>query len=324
MEKYQEKKYLIVWLYISIILHLIVGIIMITLKPLDPFAKEPDPAKTNDDVIAAQIIFVEEQQPQKLEFADRTQAFVQGNNQETGPEENNPDYTTGLQNQTKEAINMDQKGAEDTTLPDNPQLVQPAAKTVINDTIKKFAAEEKPVSKKYRPITEKGQENLSKLELLEPKANLPIASKKKFTLQDLKNGFASFTSAGDNYYLSSKNGSQKDTELGLKQLSYMNQIGKIYQNAFKFINNQLTKDEQPPKYDSIIEISIDRSGKVTPRIIQKSDNHQFDTQHMQAIRAMGQLPPIPQYLDAPLVITTSYYFNKPNNKFGASFIQKNF
>ncbi len=324
MEDYQEKKYLIVWLYISIILHLLVGIIMITLKPLDPLAKEPDPAKQyNNQDVRAQVIFMQE--PQKIEFADRTQAFIQGHNQETAEEENNSDDATRLKNETKEDVQKNQDGDSHTTLPDNPLIVKPAPPISLQEHALKIAPEEKPVSKKYRPMVEKGLENSSKLELLEPKKELPIASKKKFTLNDLQKGFASFTSAGDNYYLSSNHGVKQDTELGLKQLSYMNQLSKIYQNAYRYINSPIIKDDSIRLENSIIEITIERSGKISNiRVIQKSGNTQLDTQHLEAINAMGTLPPIPKYLQAPLIISTGYYYHGPEKKFNASFIQKNF
>jgi outer membrane biosynthesis protein TonB len=73
----KENKYFILWLYISILLHLLVVIIMLSIKPATSPSKDPDPA--SNDIDAAHVIFMQDKpdpivpQPQDYKIAARTQ-----------------------------------------------------------------------------------------------------------------------------------------------------------------------------------------------------------------------------------------------------------
>lgn len=182
---------------------------------------------------------------------------------------------------------------------------------------------QKVVSKKHRPA-EIGTENLSKVQLSKP-TQPTIAQKNKLSLQDIQNGFAQFiknsptrqlatptsSTFGNSLYFSSTGNAQKDDEMGLKYASYMNQTGKIYNVAFSeysdFIKNSMIK-EGLPSSNSYVQITIERSGKVQAHIAQSCGNPTIDHYHLKVIEAMGLLPPIPKYLEAPITVTAQLRF----------------
>lgn len=58
MENEKEKKHFIIWLYISILLHLLMVVIMLSIKPTSSTSTDPDPAGLDYD--ATKILFVED------------------------------------------------------------------------------------------------------------------------------------------------------------------------------------------------------------------------------------------------------------------------
>lgn len=66
-----ENKYFIIWLYISILLHLFVVIIMLTIKPTTSPSTDPDPASLNYD--ATKILFVQDEQVETQSLPDEPQ-----------------------------------------------------------------------------------------------------------------------------------------------------------------------------------------------------------------------------------------------------------
>ena len=116
MENEKDNKYFIIWLYISILLHLFVVIIMLTIKPATSPSADPDPASFNSN--STQIIFVQDEplipdEPQPVpQIAARIQggqvASMQQNRIEPKDAQQDiptpalsDEYKKGMQNQTK-------------------------------------------------------------------------------------------------------------------------------------------------------------------------------------------------------------------------------
>jgi len=155
-------------------------------------------------------------------------------------------------------------------------------------------------SKKHRPI-EIGLQNQSKLELTKNiNSNESSApQKRKLSLQDLnlQQGFSEFVRKG-NATFSSDGNSNKDDEMGLKIASYMTQISKTHENAFKSYPNKfiIKHHDQIPPHDSIINMIIDQSGQVTLVRLQSSGNQTYDDYHMKVLIFMGNFNRIPKFL----------------------------
>ena len=112
----KDNKYFILWLYISILLHLLVVIIMLSIKPATSPSKDPDPASRNFD--ASQVIFVQDEpepaapEPQQPDYkiAARTQGGQIGMQDNAAEQKEaqldipapslSEDYKKGLHNQT--------------------------------------------------------------------------------------------------------------------------------------------------------------------------------------------------------------------------------
>ena len=146
MENEQEKKYFIIWLYISILLHLLVLIIMLSIKTT---TKDPDPASTNLE--QTQVIFMQDEpQPDTPKIATRIQGGsvalqqIQTTKQKE-PQQDVPtpalsdDYKKALDNQTN-VQDQDQQGVvniiEDAIIDQQEQrekqILQPAQKDSIS------------------------------------------------------------------------------------------------------------------------------------------------------------------------------------------------
>jgi TonB C terminal len=185
---------------------------------------------------------------------------------------------------------------------------------------------QKIVSNKHRPA-DIGLENVSKVQL--SKQPEKIESKKnKLSLLDLQSGFNQFvknsstkqiatpTSSvfGNSLYFSSTGNAQKDDELGLKLTSYMNQTGKMYDNAcsiyYDIFIKALRQQGLPYKNNSVI-IKIERSGKISEiKMIESCGNEIIDNYHVQIIESIGYFPPIPKYIEAPLSVGARFTFSR--------------
>ena len=185
---------------------------------------------------------------------------------------------------------------------------------------------QKIVSNKHRPA-DIGLENVSKVQL--SKQPEKIESKKnKLSLLDLQSGFNQFvknsstkqiatpTSSvfGNSLYFSSTGNAQKDDELGLKLTSYMNQTGKMYDNAcsiyYDIFIKALRQQGLPYKNNSVI-IKIERSGKISEiKTIESCGNEIIDNYHVQIIESIGYFPPIPKYIEAPLSVGARFTFSR--------------
>lgn len=382
MENAQEKNYFIIWLYISILLHVLVVIIMLSIKPTTPNCKDPDPASIHFQ--PAQVILVadepvekvsEEQIKEDFKLAKREQGgsialeqpqqIKQEAVQDMPTQALSLDYKHGLQNQTdmqeqddeghvnilkdavigqeeqkeKQIINAIEHKEKAEILKENTKQAEQS----LSGNIKALVAEkienrietktshttqnkeqeqhqiQKVISKKHRPA-DLGQENLSKIQLSKPDTET-AAPKKKISLQDLQNGFSEFirngttvqTNAvptasvlGNSLFFSTDGNSDKDDIAGLKRASYMHQIGQMYQNAGReYVDNivSIVRKEGIPAQNNYIAITIERSGKISNAVtIQSCGNNTIDQYHLKAIDAIGDFPPIPKYIQAPMHI----------------------
>lgn len=165
----------------------------------------------------------------------------------------------------------------------------------------------KVASKKHRPI-EVGKINQSKLELNKDVAENSTPPKRKFSLQDLnmQKGFSEFVRKG-NAEFSTDGNAEHDNVVGLKRASYMNQVGTMHKNAWNsYPEKYILKKDQIPVRDSIIVMVIERSGKVTLVISQSSGVQSYDDFHMKVLQYLGDCPPIPKFIEAPLSMPSSW------------------
>ena len=174
-------------------------------------------------------------------------------------------------------------------------------------------------SKKHRPI-EIGLQNQSKLELTKDVSEGSATPKKrKLSLQDLNlaQGFSEFIRKG-NADFSADGNSDHDDEMGMKRISYMTQFKKTHTNAFNCYPDRLIikhQDQMPPN-DSIINMIIDRTGKITLVRLQSSGNQIYDDYHMKVLIFMGDLSSIPKYMEAPLPVKSIFYTQTSGSSFG--------
>lgn len=397
MENEKEKKYFIIWLYISILLHLFVVIIMLTIKPTTSSSTDPDPASLNYD--ATKILFVPDEQvetqtipnePQtQPQIATRVQGGQTISTQHTpaDPKEAQQDipeaalsdeYKKGMHNQTKiedqdsdgsvnileDAIIDKEEQLEKQVVP--PALIPPKIKqqeeptivaapndiktfiesqekrvasaeilkTIISD-FAKVAAEkqespianlnsqellqsqvQKIVSKKHRPA-DIGTENLSKVQLSKETQNI-ASPKKKLSLQDLQTGFSQFLQMGNEQYYSVQGNAQHDDAESLKRASYYRQLGQMYNNAHAIAPNLNPLQYDKPNNNSIVMITIERSGKISNlNIITSCGVDSLDRHHTRIIESIGSFPPIPKYIEAPLQITATLRFIGDRSSIGS-------
>jgi len=185
---------------------------------------------------------------------------------------------------------------------------------------------QKIVSHKHRPA-DIGSENVSKVQL--SKQTEKIESKKnKLSLLDLQSGFNQFIKnsstreiatptasvLGNSLYFSSTGNAQKDDELGLKLASYLNQTGKMYDSACSLYSTfivKLLRQQGLPADNNTIQITIERSGKISGiTTVQSCGNEAIDNYHIKIVEAIGDLPPIPKYIEAPLCIGARFTFKR--------------
>ena len=185
---------------------------------------------------------------------------------------------------------------------------------------------QKIISKKHRPA-DIGPENISKVQLSKQtqENNIP---KKKMSLLDIQTGFNQFiknsstreiatpTSSvlGNSLYFSSTGNAQKDDELGLKLASYLNQTGRMYDSACSLYSNfiiKLLRQNGLPAENNTVQITIERSGKISAiKTIQSCGNEAIDNYHIKIVEAIGDLPPIPKYIEAPLCVGARFTFKR--------------
>jgi len=382
MENEKDKKYFIIWLYISILLHLFVVIIMLTIKPTTSPTNDPDPASLNKET---HIIFVQdepatqstpqESTPSQLDYqiANRVQALVEGNSdQDTPPmatktqeiKEHNlhqaplsDSYKKGLINQTtmqeqdlqgttdiiETPLNQQEESQEallissSQDIQEKQNIIAEKLQAILQEKMHKQATflnpeleqtqTQKIVSKKHRPA-DIGQENISTIQLTKSTEPVAAATKKKLSLQDIQEGFSQFVKngsttpqqisssagslLGNNLYCSIIGNSDKDDPNGLKVASYMSQIGKMYRSAGTATSmlSNIQKHEKPNQ-DSVFGITIERSGKISDIVILQSCGvTSLDQYHKKIIEAIGDFPPIPKYIQAPLRVMTTLQFTR--------------
>lgn len=388
MENEKEKKYFIIWLYISILLHLFVVIIMLTIKPATSPSAEPDPA--GSDYNSTQVMFVQDEpvpdepQPQpQPQTATRTQGgqVVSQQHSPADPKEAIKDiptpalsdtYKKGMLNQTnikdqapdgkvdivEDAIIDQQEQLEKQVTPplqsiQETKAIQPDEKSALNDLTTFLQSQEqriasaeilkavisekmqktsevaqsilektttntseelpqslaqKIVSKKHRPA-DIGTENLSKVQLSKETQDI-VSPKKKLSLQDLQSGFSQFLKTGNEQYYSVQGNAQHDDAESLKRASYYRQLGQMYNNAHAIAPNlSHSSHYDQPNNNSVIMITIDRSGKISNlQTITSCGVETLDRHHMKIIESIGSFPPIPKYIEAPLQITATLRF----------------
>lgn len=175
----------------------------------------------------------------------------------------------------------------------------------IDNTPQPFT--QKIVSKKHRPA-ELGEENISKVQLSKETQQVP-APKKKLSLQDLQQGFSQFLQSGNEQYYSGQGNAQHDDAEGLRRASYYRQLGQMYNNAHAMAPNLNGSHYEKPSDNSIILITIERSGKISDcKVMVNSGVDAYDKHHMRIIESIGSFPPIPKYIEAPLQITATLHF----------------
>ena len=174
-------------------------------------------------------------------------------------------------------------------------------------------------SKKHRPI-DIGLQNQSKLELTRDVSEYQAPKKRKLSLQDLNlgQGFSEFVRKG-NADFSADGNSDYDNEMGLKRKSYMTQISKTHTNAFNSYPEKLIikHQDQIPSHDSIINMIIDRTGKINLVRLQSSGNQFYDDYHMKVLIFMGDFPRIPKYIEASFPIKSVFYTPTNSSAYGS-------
>lgn len=172
-------------------------------------------------------------------------------------------------------------------------------------------------SKKHQLI-DIGTENRSKIELTKDVTEKNVQKKTKVSLQDLnlQQGFNDFLKKG-NAYFSSEGNSDKDDEQGLKRASYKNQVGKMHESAFLSYPSKYkgTVDNMPMR-DSIINMIIERSGKVNLIRLQSSGDELYDEYHMKVLKFIGDCPPIPKFIESQFQVASILYPGRASS-FGA-------
>jgi len=375
MENEKEIKYYIIWLYISILLHLLLVIIMLATKPVSLPSQDPDPAPLGAD--ETQVIFIDDKPEEPVEtfkmstriqgaqiatHQDSQEAQKDGSTEslsdeykknitnQTDQTEHDPDGTIDIKFITPE--NQDQEEAStqknDTTAQSDEVIDKPSKNKHTTDDTREtsIAAEEifksifeetqqqkiesqelkrnqqiraqKLVSKKHRPANV-GLENLSKIHLTKPKEEI-ATQKKKISLIDIQQSFNQLMRSGNEENFSRQGNAQEDDAIGLKHASYMRQAGQIYKNAHATFPEPFvySKDEKPVRNSTII-LTVERSGKISAaKQYQSCGIVAIDEHHMKIIKFMGDLPPIPKFLEAPYKIPATLYFNQGQESFTQS------
>ncbi|MGZ6254823.1 MAG: hypothetical protein ACXWL5_02465 [Candidatus Chromulinivorax sp.] len=359
----KEQQYFIIWLYISILLHILVVIIMLTIKPsITDNTKEPDPA--SNGLQDTQILFMQEpavkEDDYKLATREQGGAVLQDmpikidTAQEKPAEFDVPEvalsdaYKKDIKNKTvekeqspegivnipanAEVANENEDTKQPSTLPKAAEILKTvieqkiAQKSIVSmpenkdvqekienakETAQAIQAQvQKVVSKKHRPA-DVGDENLSKIQLTKEKSQLQQPAKKKISLMDLQQGFSNFLKNGNEAYFSAQGNAQEDDMQGLKRASYNRQLGQMYQSAHNMAQAPIYNlQQEQPTGNSIVMITIERSGKISDcTILQSCGINSIDRHHIKVIESIGSFPPIPKYIQAPLQVTATLYFH---------------
>ena len=391
MENKNEKNYYFIWLYISLLLHLLLVIIMLSIKPSSSLSTEPDPA--TDNMNDVRIIFVDEPtQPtnnddddviKPFQLAKKIQGSQAGTSQDglTTPQsiqQKNDDPEKTLDTSSKALTDEHKKGLKDETVIKDQSLADDSVQEKVSaqellpqsesvteseqlsdkaieeydknnndhdiankpqeliDSIKefnRFVQDSSPQPKKQNPLStiipskmittepapkieskkhqliDIGTENRSKIELTKDVTEKNVQKKTKVSLQDLnlQQGFNDFLKKG-NAYFSSEGNSDKDDEQGLKRASYKNQVGKMHESAFLSYPSKYkgTVDNMPMR-DSIINMIIERSGKVNLIRLQSSGDQLYDEYHMKVLKFIGDCPPIPKFIESNFQVASILY-----------------
>lgn len=189
-------------------------------------------------------------------------------------------------------------------------VIQQKIKSAPITPAKKIAPEpvQKVESKKHRPI-EVGLANQSKIELNKDTNQQIAPVKKKFSIQDLNlsQGFSDFVRQG-NATFSSTGNADKDNSNGLILVSFLTQLKQNHENAFKcYPGKYIVKADKIPTRDSIINMTIDRTGTITLTPLQSSGDLAYDEYHMKVLQFMGNCcSGIPKYIPAPQHVTSNF------------------
>lgn len=368
----KDHNYFIIWLYISILLHLLAIIFMFFIKPNSLLQSERPTSSTHQ---AAEVIFVTQEtqptkpQPQNYNLAHRTQGGIvnmqpnSSEQKEAQPDIPEPalskEYKTNTHNETVHKnqnangiVNIDNNDTNEVVQepvkaepafekptpvaaekpqpePTSAQIqeTQPAQeKSSTKAQVLHAVLQEKelrksvqqPIAAAHR-IADIGSQNLSKVQI--SKQTQDTGDKKsKLSLLDIQKGFSQFVqnqtvvtppapstsnTFGNSLFFSSTGNSDTDDLAGLKFASYMNQAGKMYQVACSQFTDQMysiMQREGVPAENNQIAIVIDRSGKIASCTTVTSCGHAvLDNYHLKIIDAIGSFPPIPKYLDAPII-----------------------
>lgn len=213
-----------------------------------------------------------------------------------------------------------------------PPLTQPHVSPLLPDDNKSVLSQ--PIAKinsvKHRPLEQEPYQP----QLQESVVEIPLVPQKtKLSLVDIQKGFAQFmqnhqsptpapstaTTLGNSLYFSAVGTSDKDDIAGLKFASYMNQAGKMYQSCggeYVDLINTIINREGVPSKNNQIAITIDRSGKLISCITTLScGNPIIDGYHIKMVESIGDFPPIPKYIQAPLQVYAHIPFEQIKQRY---------
>lgn len=261
------------------------------------------------DILEDAIIDQEEQREKQVTPAPAPKA--NNNELETPPVTAPNDFKPSMQSQEQRIASADILKA---VISEKMQKTSELAQTIIDKTDTIFSEElpqhqiQKIISKKHRPA-DIGTENLSKVQLSKETQEI-TSPKKKLSLQDLQSGFSQFLKTGNEQYYSVQGNAQHDDAESLKRASYYRQLGQMYNNAHAIAPNLLHGSQyDQPNNNSVVMITIDRSGKISNlATVTSSGVDVLDRHHMRIIESIGSFPPIPKYIEAPLQITATLRF----------------
>ena len=291
MKKKKEQKYLILWLCISVFFHLfLTSLGFLALKIMQKKSKVLKKS-LNPKKKSKKLSQINQQQRQiSRRIAGSPLVFYGADQEAVAKPVEKKQIKKSFKDQAKD---IDTMKDEEPAIPSKKQSkIKP-----IDQTASKF----KIVSKKHRPA-EKAKKDSVEIQFAatadEPKKN----KKKKFSLQDLKKGFMEHIRSGNDSFSREGNSSVDDAE-SLKRLSYVRQIGHMYQDAEKNCKKVHVLEKDHLKESRVCAV-IDRSGKMVEIfIIKSSGNPLLDKYHLELVQSIGMLPPIPKYIkDNPFSI----------------------
>ena len=343
MENEKENRYFIIWLYISILLHLCCMILFLTMRSKDNLSQTADRVYFEHD--GPHIIFVQDQPDPVIpvpnddyQLKNRIQGEESGKDhismEQTPPVYDVPEqalsdsYKKGVKNQTNQkdqdeqgTVNIQNNATVDQQVQTEQQILayDPQPESILQEKIPVKSSPEK-VEEPLQPLEQKivtklhktaqlGTENLSKVQISKHQETTP-PEKNKISLKDLQQGFSQFVQAGNEHYFSHQGNAQQDDAQGLKRASYYKQLGQMYKNAHAIAPHLLNPSQyQTPSDNSVIAITIDRSGKIIHlQMVTTSGVDMLDRHHIKIIESIGSFPPVPKFIEAPLQVTATLRF----------------